>query len=88
MVFLTNAKAQEMESELNALRRGYQNMITEHGKALDWAREIRDRKDAEILQLHAEIEALKNDRERLRRENDRLRQAVSYYERRKGTNDN
>ena len=88
MVFLTNAKAQEMESELNALRRGYQNMIAEHGKALDWAREIRDRKDAEILQLHAEIEALKNDRERLRRENDRLRQAVSYYERRKGTNDN
>ena len=85
---VTDEWVKEVERERDNALTALSKMEKEHGKALDWAREIRDRKDAEILQLHAEIEALKNDRERLRRENDRLRQAVSYYERRKGTNDN
>ncbi len=66
----------ERDNALTALRK----METEHDRALAWAREIRDTKEAEIDRLHAEIEMLKNERSQLRAEGKRLRQAVRYYE--------
>lgn len=66
----------ERENALTALAK----MEKEHDRALTWAREVRDTKDAEIDRLHAEIEALKNERGQLRTEAKRLRQAVRYYE--------
>ena len=77
---ITDEKLAEMERELTAYKTGMANLEREHDRALAWAREIRDTKDAEIERLHAEIEALKNEREENRRENKRLRDAIRYYE--------
>ena len=77
---ITDEKLAEMERELTAYKTGMANLEREHDRALAWAREIRDTKDAEIDRLHAEIEALKNERGQLRTEAKRLRQAVRYYE--------
>ena len=77
---ITDEKLAEMERELTAYKAGMANLEREHDRALAWAREIRDTKDAEIDRLHAEIEALKNERGQLRTEAKRLRQAVRWYE--------
>ena len=77
---ITDEKLAEMERELTAYKTGMANLEREHDRALAWAREIRDTKDAEIDRLHAEIEALKNERGQLRTEAKRLRQAVRWYE--------
>lgn len=66
----------ERDNALTALAK----MEKEHDRALAWAREVRDTKDAEIDRLHAEIEALKNERGQMRTEAKRLRQAVRWYE--------
>ena len=77
---ITDEKLAEMERELTAYKTGMANLEREHDRALAWAREIRDTKDAEIDRLHTEIEALKNERGQLRTEAKRLRQAVRWYE--------
>ena len=77
---ITDEKLAEMERELTAYKTGMANLEREHDRALAWAREIRDTKDAEIERLHAEIEALKNERGQLRVENNRLRSCIKYYE--------
>ena len=77
---ITDEKLAEMERELTAYKTGMANLEREHDRALAWAREVRDTKDAEIDRLHAEIEALKNERGQLRTEAKRLRQAVRWYE--------
>ena len=77
---VTDEWIQEKEREMEFYQEGFGRMTKEHDKALAWAREIRDTKDAEIDRLHAEIEALKNERGQLRTEAKRLRQAVRWYE--------
>lgn len=79
----TDERMHEMENEIESWKRGYDRMIKEHDKMLKSYRDMRDSKDAEIDRLHAEIEALKNERAENRKENKRLRDAVQYYERRK-----
>lgn len=79
----TDERMHEMENEIESWKRGYDRMVKEHDKMLQSYRDMRDSKDAEIDRLHAEIEALKNERAENRKENKRLRDAVQYYERRK-----
>ncbi len=79
----TDERIHEMENEIESWKRGYDRMVKEHDKMLQSYRDMRDSKDAEIDRLHAEIEALKNERAENRKENKRLRDAVQYYERRK-----
>ena len=70
---VTDEWIQEKEREMEFYREGFGRMTKEHDKALAWAREIRDTKDAEIERLHAEIEARKNERAETRKENKRRR---------------
>ena len=70
----------EMERELACANETLKNMTKAHANAVQSYRELRDSKDSEILNLHTEIEALKQDKEKLRTENARLRQMVKWHE--------
>lgn len=80
---VTDEWVREQQRERDNALTALSKMEKEHDRALAWAREVRDTKDAEIERLHAEIEALKNERAENRKENKRLRDAVQFYERRK-----
>lgn len=72
---------EEVERDRNIAEMALKNMTKAHDRAVQSYREIRDFKDAEIRNLHMEIEALKQDNSKQAAEIKRLRQAVAYYER-------
>lgn len=71
---------EEVERDKNCAEMALKNMTKAHDRAVQSYRELRDMKDAEIRNLHVEIEALKQDKAKLSAECKRLRQCVAYYE--------
>lgn len=72
---------EEVERDKNVAETALKHMTKAHDRAVQSYRELRDMKDAEIANLHQEIETLKQDRAKLSAECKQLRQAVTYYER-------
>lgn len=72
---------EEVERDKNVAEMALKHMTKAHDRAVQSYRELRNMKDAEIANLHQEIEALKQDRKQLSAECKRLRQCVAYYER-------
>ena len=80
---VTDEWLKETENMLESYKIGLSSMTVEHDKALAWAREIRDSKDAVIDGLYKEIEVLKEQHIEDLKKINYLRQAVAWYEARK-----
>lgn len=88
LMLTTTSHMEMLENEVESYKIGLANMSKAHDRLLKQYRELRDSKDAEILKLHREIEALKVQAFQDAREKKRLRQCVTYYEEKKnGTAD-
>ena len=48
-----------LENEVESYKRGLESMTKAHNRLLAQYRELRDSKDAQIADLHSEIESLK-----------------------------
>lgn len=79
---------EEVERDRNIAEMALKNMTKAHDRAVQSYRELRDSKAEEIMNLHAEIEALKRDRQKLFAENKRLRQVTKFYETKKEEKEN
>ena len=77
---MTDEWIREMERENECNLTALKSMTKAHDNAVKSYRELRDSKNEEIANLHAEIEALKQDKLKLQQEVNRLKQAVHYYE--------
>ena len=80
LMLTTSEHMRMLENEVDSYKRGLESMTKAHNRVLAQYRELRDSKDAQIADLHSEIESLKTQIYELRKDNGRLRQVVAHYE--------
>lgn len=81
LILATSERIKEMECEIEAYKRGIENMSEENNRMQQYYRDMRDERDEIIKCFTDETERLNKTIRKLTKENVMLREIVAYYER-------
>ena len=83
LIIATSERIKELEDQVEAYKRGIDNLYAENERMQKCYRELRDEKDEAIKSFTDEVNRLNKAINKMHKENVVLREVVSYYERMK-----